>query len=278
MKIAVINRETSGMLRGYLYDIERREPDSDRPTDVRSKLPLLEVHNGFNVYELPNVRALLQVEGTPVEAYIPRSVLSGDVPILSYERVRYQTLRDGVLLEPNDARDGVIEIVDPTKGVPASYALPYLSGINFINPNGPCLCVDHYDYPRNGDPHGNPSLKWSKDSARVPGHYYDPVPSDTYKTVSYGHSQSDNDEHRYTSGNQSYRLFGRWQYNATEQFDEENSRRILNVIRSIGQLNYEMRHMADPYWLTNCVTSQRGVRRRIYIRGDIKGVYAKTVS
>lgn len=289
MKIAVIKADERGRLEGSYYDIDHREPESDRPSDVRDKLPMVMTHNGFEVYDLPNRRAFMQIDGVPIEAYVPRNVMSGDVPILSYERIRYQTLRDGMLIEPNDIRDGVIEIVDPTIGVPEDYSLPYISSLNFVNENGPCLYTSrgvnvypqmHYEGATGHTP--RPFVAWAhRDGAYIkrPGRYFDNSANTSDGLVQYGYSDVSRVAEYVQDGRDRGDKYtkGHWKFVPTTTWTKEDAQRIINVVKSIGGLNYELRHMADPKWLTNCVTSQRGTRRRIYVRGEIKGVYVKTL-
>ena len=289
MKIAIIKADERGHLEGSYYDIEHKEPESDRPSDIRDKLPLVTTHNGFQVYDLPNQRAFMQVDGIPIEAYVPRNVVSGDVPILSYERIRYQTLRDGMLIEPNDIKDGVIEILDPTLGLPEEYALPYISGLNFVNENGPCLYVsrgrNHYPqmlYEGATGETPRPFVEWAHRngvSVKQPGRYYDGTVDVSANLVEYGHSEvSRISEYVQTGRNTGNgHTGGYWKFVPETAWTRDDAQRIINVVKSIGGLNYQLRHMADPRWLTNCVTSQRGTRRRIYIRGEIKGVYVKAL-
>lgn len=291
MKIAVIKTDDRGRLEGTYYDIEHKEPESDRPSDIRDKLPLVTTHNGFEVYDLPNKRSFMQVDGTPIEAYVPRNVMSGDVPILSYERIRYQTLRDGMLIEPNDIRDGVIEILDPTIGIPEDYSLPYISDLNFVNENGPCLYTargrDVYPQMLYEGATGHtprPFVAWARDNnsayVKQPGRYFNGSADTSANLVQYGHSEVSRVAEYVQDGRDRGDNYtkGYWKFAPTTSWTGDDAQRIINVVKSIGGLNYALRHMADPRWLTNCVTSQRGTRRRIYIRGDIKGVYVKALS
>lgn len=67
-------------------------------------------------------------------------------------------------------------------------------------------------------------------------------------------------------------------YEVVKSLSEEQKVRVRNVINSLGVLNYDISGSADPSWILNTVSSQRGTARSIYLRGNVKGVYAKEIS
>lgn len=172
--IAIIERTDSNVLKGTFYRITHNEPSSDKPTDISVALPIEKLSDDWIKVKLPNKRLFVQIDGTPIEGYVPMRAKSGEVDIASYERIRYQTLRDGLVVEAADTYDGVLEILDPRLGVPATYALPAVIGENLIpdEPGGFGIRVVDYAYPQfygNGatGEHRLPSLAYS----HLHGHY-----------------------------------------------------------------------------------------------------------
>lgn len=293
-KIAIFERSADGRLEGKLYSILRREPQTDRPTDTSAALPVEKLDGDWIKVKLPNKKLFVQIDGTPIEGYVPMRAKSGDVDIASYERVRYQTLRDGIVVEEAAAYDGVFEIVDPRAGIPASYTLPAIIGENVIpdEPGGIGVRITAYTYPRYyGDgatgEHRSPELAYSHRNgtyARAYGKYYDPagvvtgaqhheLPISACGLVRVHYRRGSGG----LAGSREYDV-GSVTYELLKTVSEEEKLRLRNVIQSLGPLNYEINGQADPAWLLNTVTSQRGIVRSMYLRGDIKGVYAKEIS
>lgn len=293
-KIAIFEKASDGRLEGKLYSVTRREAPSDRPTDTSTRLPIEELGGGWTKVKLPNKKLFLQIDGAPIEGYVPMRARSGEVDIASYERVRYQTLRDGIVIEEAATYDGVFEILDPRLGVPLSYALPAIIGENVIpdEPGGTGIRIVSYAYPRyfgNGatGEHHLPGLAYSHLNGAYQhsyGKYYDPtgvitgshrgeLPATKSGLVRVRYRRGSGgtaDTREYDTGSVSYELL--------KTISEDEKLRLRNVINSLGPLNYEISGRADPSWLLNTVTSQRGVARSLYLRGDIKGVYAKEIS
>lgn len=293
-KIAIFEKAVSGRLEGKLYSISRREVPADRPTDTSISLPIEKLEGDWIRVKLPNKKLFLQIDGTPIEGYVPMRAKSGEVDIASYERVRYQTLRDGIVIEEAATYDGVFEILDPRSGIPTSYALPAIIGENVIpdEPGGVGLRVVGYSYPRYfGDgatgEHRLPGLAYSHlfgTYQHTYGKYHDPTGVITgarrrelpnaecglvrvrYRRGAGGVAGS----HQYDAGDVTYELL--------RAISGEEKQRLRNVINSLGPLNYDVDGQADPTWLLNATTSQRGVARSLYLRGDVKGVYAKEIS
>lgn len=219
---------------------------------------------------------------------------SNEVDIASYERIRYQTLRDGILIEDATTYDGVFEIVDPRLGLPSSYALPAIIGENFIpdEPGGLGVRIVDYAYPLY---YGNgatgesrlPGLAYSHLYGLYQGRY------DKYHDATGVVAGSNRRElaankcglvrvkyHRGSGGVAGSRNYdaGSVTYEMIKALSEEDKVRVRNVINSLGALNYDIEGSADPSWILNTATSQRGIARSFYLRGDVKGVYAKEIS
>lgn len=293
-KIAIFEKASDGRLEGKLYSITRREAPSDQPTDTSTSLPIEKLGGDWTKIKLPNKKLFLQIDGTPIEGYVPMRAKSGEVDIASYERVRYQTLRDGIVIEEAATYDGVFEILDPRSGIPASYALPAIIGENVIpdEPGGIGIRIVGYAYPHyfgNGATGERrlPGLAYSHLNGAYRhsyGKYYDPtgvitgsyrreLPTNESGLVRVRYRRGAGDiagSREYDTGGVSYELF--------KTVSEDEKLRLRNVINSLGPLNYEINGQADPSWLLNVVTSQRGIARSVYLRGDIKGVYAKEIS
>lgn len=292
--VAIIERGATGALRGTLYRITHNEPSSDRPTDASTALPIERLSDGWSRVKLPNKRLFVQIDGVPIEGYVPMRAKSGEVDIASYERVRYQTLRDGILIEDASAYDGIFEIIDPRLGLPSSYSLPAIIGENLVpdEPGGLGIRVVDYAYPHyygNGASGENrrPGLAYSHLFGNYQGRY------DKYHDTTGVITGSDRRELSASScglvrvkyrrgsggvaGSRNYDT-GSVTYEVIKALSAEEKIRVRNVINSLGALNYEINGSADPSWIINTATSQRGVARSLYVRGDVKGVYAKEIS
>lgn len=306
--IAIIEANPEGSVTGRLYRITRKERtppkteggsqhldgERERPTDTSTLLAQETLDSGWVRIKLPNKRIFLQIDGLPVEGYVPMRAKSGEVDIATYERVRYQTLRDGMLIEDATTYDGVFEILDPRQGLPSSYAIPAIIGENVIpeEPGGLGIRMVRYAYPKyygigaagetlrvglayshvNGYYQGK-YAKYHDTTGVITGAYRSELPTPECGLVRIRYSRG-------VGGIASSRFadVGGLQYEMIKPLSEDDKVRVRNVINSLAPLNYELNGSADPSWLLNTVTSERGVARYLYLRGDIKGVYAKTLS
>lgn len=292
--VAIIERTATGALKGTLYRITHNEPSSDKPTDISTALSIEKLPDGWTRIKLPNKRLFVQIDGTPIEGYVPMRAKSNEVDIASYERIRYQTLRDGIVIEDATTYDGVFEILDPRLGLPSSYALPAVIGENLIpdEPGGLGIRMVSYSYPRYygngaiGENH-QPGLAYSHLYGSYQGRYdryYDAtgaitgserreLPASQCGLVRVKYRRGSGG----VAGSRSYDA-GSVTYEVIKALSAEDKIRVRNVINSLGALNYEIDGSADPSWILNAATSQRGIARSLYLRGDVKGVYAKEIS
>lgn len=277
---------------GTLYHVRLRLTDGDKADDTAKFLAIEHVSGEIYKCRLPKHKALVQIEGLVSEAWFPRLYEVGDIRVYGAERIRYQTLRDGVLYTPTKLVDAMLidsrpyEVLNPE----ATYRLPKREGDFYIGPN---YIVGTGQYLSHGSrvttvPGGTSSHAYDVE-VTLPAGVYRPEFAKSILANHVGRT------HQYylrlpdAVNAESVRPvvdgFTKWTADidwthphAPPKLASEDALRLKTVIDTLRDLHNPVDNTADATWLLRCVVSGRDIQEYVYFNGKPKGVYAKEIS
>lgn len=276
---------------GTLYHVRTRFTDGDKADDTAKSLAIEPVTGDIHKCRLPKHRALVQIEGVVSEAWFPRLYELGDVRVYGAERIRYQTLRDGVLYTPTKLADAMLvdgkpyEVLNPE----ATYRLPKRESDFYIGPN---FIVGVGQYLS----HGTRITKVPGDTHTFSYDVEVTLPAGAYRSELLKNvpAHSISTTHQYylrlpeAVDTKSVRPivdgFTKWAANvdwasksAPPKLTDEEAARLKTVIDTLRDLRSPIDNTADATWLLRCSVSGRDIPEYIYFNGKPKGVYAKEI-
>lgn len=273
-------------LDGRLYHVRITYSREDKADDTATPLAIEDLGNGFYRSRLPRKRSLIQIEGIVSEAWFPRLYDNGEVQIFGAERIRYQTLRDGILYKPTRLVDAMIIDLQPylVVNTDTAYRLPQREGRFYL---GPTYFVGEGDYISHGVRHA----KNVNTPVEVP--YIRPVslPGGVYERRKFGAIRIG--EYTLSLPTATIREsvkptsdgFNHWKADidwtsrdAPQRLDDSTAARLKTVIDTLTNLKHHEDASADADWLLRCAVAGRNVEEYVYFRDKPTGVYAKEIS
>lgn len=276
-----------------LYIVKRVYNDKDKADSSAVPLPVEHIIEDYYRVQLPNKRIVLQLEGLVARAWAPVKVQRGEVEVCGYEEIRYQTLRDGLLIDPISFSDAAIVDLVPyrRRGSELDYHLPKRKGDFYVGPN---YSVGAGRYPtiishvsgyegRGAERRG---IRTSKDGVALlpPGAYSE---RNKVGIAVRGGALSYNAllDSKLASYDVVYQDDNTVKVNATDNqlvpfgvLNVEDATRLRTVISSLRDLKNDVDDGADPRWLLGCAVLGRAPVLNMYFKGKPEGVYAKEVS
>lgn len=282
---------TASDIVGTLYHVRLRLTDGDKADDTAKSLAVEHVVGEIYKCKLPKQKSLVQIEGLVSEAWFPRLYEVGEIRVYGAERIRYQTLRDGILYTPAKLVDAMLidskpyEVTNPE----ATYRLPKREGDFYVGPN---YVVGVGQYLSHGSqvttvPGGTSSRSYDVDVTLPAGAYR----SEHFQSVLAYHVGK---THRYylrlpdavdaksvrpiVSGFTKWAADVDWTHpHAPPKLTNEDALRLKTVVDTLRDLHSSIDNTADATWLLRCTVSGRDIQEYIYFNGKPKGVYAKEI-
>lgn len=270
-------------IEGLLYHVRVAFNHGDKADDTAANLAVEHVKGDIYRSKLPKQRSLIQIEGVVSEAWFPRVYTNGDIQIYGAERIRYQTLRDGILYTPVQLKDAMLIDMEPylVLNPETTYRLPKREGRFYLGPN---FIVGEGDYHVRGTEflRGYGSRPYDA-VVLMPGGAYARSAFTRYDFRTYSFSLPSATKKGslgpVTDGWTKWKLEIDWTSpTAPARLTDEEQIRLKTVIDTLTDLHHNEDVTADATWLLRCGVSGRSVEEYVYFNGKPKGVYAKEIS
>lgn len=273
---------TKSDISGLLYHVRTAYNREDKADDTATSLAVEQIDGEIYRSKLPKKRSLIQIEGAVSEAWFPRVYVNGDIQIYGAERVRYQTLRDGVLYTPTALKDAMVVDLKPYQVLnpETTYRLPAREGRFYLGPN---FIVGEGDYITKVTEHLRGVGDRSYDTTVVmPGAAYPRTTFVRYdfrtRTFTLPEAVKKGSLRPIVDGWTRWALDIDWDSPAApSKLTEEERVRLKTVIDTLTDLRHNVDVTADASWLLRCAISGRQVEEYVYFNGKPKGVYAKEI-